>query len=234
MRWPRGDSTSASNISAKCFRIRAAACHTGTIYEGKLRFSLDADFDKAFGLKGLTFHASASQLHGHGIDRYNTGAIMPVSNIEATPTTRLYEMWLQQSLLDDKINLRLGELGADQEFMTREWAKIFVNNSLGWPALTLADLPSSGPEFPLSSLGVRITVNPTEHLSFLAAVFDGDPAGPQGPFDSPDPQVRNPDGVRFRLNDPPFVIGEAQAEIFFGRSRRRRQGRRLAPFRPVR
>ncbi len=194
------------------FSNTSGGLHTGTIYEGKLRFSLDADFDKAFGLKGLTFHASASQLHGHGIDRYNTGAIMPVSNIEATPTTRLYEMWLQQSLLDDKINVRLGELGADQEFMTREWAKIFVNNSLGWPALTLADLPSSGPEFPLSSLGVRITVNPTEHLSFLAAVFDGDPAGPQGPFNSPDPQVRNPDGVRFRLNDPPFVIGEAQAK----------------------
>lgn len=194
------------------FSNMTGGLHTGTIYEGKLRFSLDADLDKAFGLKGLTFHASASQLHGYGIDRYKTGAIMPVSNVEATPTTRLYEIWLQQSLLGDKINVRLGELGADQEFMTRDWAKIFVNNSLGWPALTLADLPAGGPEFPLSSLGVRITVNPMEHVSVLAAVFDGDPAGPQGPFDSPDPQVRNPDGVRFRLNDPPFVIGEAQVE----------------------
>jgi porin len=197
------------------FSNQTGGLHRGTIYEAKLRFSLDADLDKAFGLKGLTFHASASQLHGHGIDQYNIGAIMPVSNVEATPTTRLYEMWLQQSMLDDKVNVRLGQLGADQEFMTREWAKIFVNNSLGWPALGLADLPAGGPEFPFSNLAVRIAVRPLDNLTLVAGVFDGDPAGPQGPFDSPDPQVRNPDGVRFRLSDPPFVIAEAQFKYSF-------------------
>jgi porin len=186
--------------------------HRGTIYEGKLRFAVDADLDKAFGLTGLTFHANAAQLHGHGIDQYNTGAIMPVSNIEATPTTRLFEMWVQQSLLDDKFNFRLGQLGADQEFMTRNWAKIFINNSFGWPALAIADLPSGGPAFPLSNLGLRLTINPSDYLSLLAGIFDGDPAGPQGPFASPDPQARNPDGLRFRLNDPPFVIAEAQVK----------------------
>jgi porin len=194
------------------FSNTSGGLHRGTIYEGKLRLSLDANLEKAFGLTGLSFHANAAQLHGHGIDQYNTGAIMPVSNIEATPTTRLFEMWVQQSLLDDTINIRLGQLGADQEFMTRDWAKIFVNNSFGWPALTIVDLPGGGPAFPLSNLGLRVTVNPTEYLSLLAAVFDGDPAGPQGPYDSPNPQVRNPDGLRFRLNDPPFFIGEAQVK----------------------
>jgi porin len=174
------------------FSNTSGGLHRGTIYEGKLRFAVDADLYKAFGLAGLTFHANASQLHGHGIDQCNTGAIMPVSNIEATPTTRLFEMWVQQSLLDDKINVRLGQLGADQELMTRNWAKIFINNSFGWPALTIVDLPSGGPAFPLSNLGLRVTINPSDYLSLLAAVFNGDPAGPQGRFDSPDPQVRNP------------------------------------------
>jgi porin len=99
---------------------------------------------------------------------------MPVSNVEVTPTTRLYEMWLQQSLLDDELNVRLGQMGADQEFMTREWAKIFVNNSLGWPALGLADLPAGGPEFPFSNLGVRIAVSPLDNLSLVATAIQRD------------------------------------------------------------
>ena len=34
------------------FSNTSGGLHTGTIYEGKLRFSLDADFDKAFGTQG--------------------------------------------------------------------------------------------------------------------------------------------------------------------------------------
>ncbi|WP_400767649.1 carbohydrate porin [Methylosinus sporium] len=180
----------------------------GTIYDGKLRIALDADLDKAFGFTGLVFHANASQLHGRGIDQFYTGALMPVSNIEATPTTRLFEAWLEQSIAEGG-SIRLGQMGADQEFMARASAKIFVNNSFGWPALAIADLPAGGAAFPLSNLGARAKWE-TERFALLAAVFDGDPAGPQGAFESPDPQRRNPDGLRFRLKDAPFVIGEGQ------------------------
>ncbi|MBG0811712.1 carbohydrate porin [Methylosinus sp. H3A] len=180
----------------------------GTIYDGKLRVSFDADLEKAFGLSGLVFHANASQLHGRGIDQFYTGALMPVSNIEATPTTRLFEAWLEQSFAEGA-SIRLGQMGADQEFMTRASAKIFVNNSFGWPALAIADLPAGGAAFPLSDLGARVKAE-TERFAFLAAIFDGDPAGPQKTFESPDPQRRNADGLRFRLKDAPFLIGEGQ------------------------
>jgi porin len=188
----------------------AGGLHSGAVYDGKLRFSVDGDFDKAFALKGLKFHANASQLHGGAIDGRFTGALMPTSNIEATPTTRLYEIWLEQSLADDTINVRAGQLGADQEFMTRDWAKIFVNNSLGWPAILISDLPSGGPAFPLSSMGLRIKAKPLDNVSLMAAIYNGDPGGPQGPFDSADPQRRNRDGLRFRLSDPPLAMSEAQ------------------------
>lgn len=183
---------------------------TGTIYEGKYRMSLDIDFDRLAGIDNFIFHASGSQLHGRGIAAYNVSAIMPPSNIEATPATRLYEIWLQKGFFNDLINVRLGELGSDQEFMYPQWAVLFLNNTFGWASIVNANLPSGGPSFPLSSVGARVKLNPNEHFSFLASILDGNPAGPQGLFGNPDPQVRNPNGLLFRMTDPPLLLTEAQ------------------------
>ncbi len=183
----------------------------GAIYDGRLRFSLDGDLDKAFGLAGLTLHVNGSQLHGRGLSRYDVDNLLPVSNMEATPSTRLFEAWLQESVADDAIDVRIGQLAADQEFSTRTWARVFINNSFGWPAILGSDLPSGGPAFPLATPGARVAVRPSREVSLLAAVFNGDPAGPQGPFQDSDPQIRNRDGLNFRLRDRPFVIGEIQA-----------------------
>ena len=50
-------------------------------------------------------------------------------------------------------------------------------------------------------------------MSLLLAVLNGDPAGP-GPGDE---QIRNRYGLNFRVNDPPFVIGEAQFQRNIGK-----------------
>jgi porin len=182
----------------------------GAIYDGRLRVSLDGDLDKALGIPGLTFHANASQLHGVGLSQHFVGNLLPVSNMEATAATRLFELWLQQSLFDDRVNVRVGQISTDVEFLTRESGRIFINNSFGWPGHLINDLPSGGAAFPFAAPGVRVALRPTENITLLAAALDGDPAGARGPFDDPNPQIRNRGGVKFPLSDPPFVIGEAQ------------------------
>ena len=57
---------------------------------------------------------------------------------------------------------------------------------------------------------MRIKWAPSERVTLLAAVFDGDPAG-RG---QADPQRRNDNGVTFRVTDAPLVFQEAQ--IAFG------------------
>ncbi len=198
------------------FTNTSGGIKSGTAYEGKFRVFLDADFEKLAGLAGLTLHVSASQLQGRGPNGHYVGALMPVSNIESAPSTRLYELWAQQSFFDNRVSVRIGEIGADQEFIYPFWAQIFVNNTFGWPAIAINNLPSGGPAFPLSSLGVRVRARLTEQFLVRAAVFDGDPAGPQGSNDDADPTKRNRDGVRFRLKDPPFAIAEAQAKYKIG------------------
>ena len=65
--------------------------------------------------------------------------------------------------------------------------------------------------FPIGAPGVSVKLKPNRHDSHvLAAVYDGNPDGPYIPgVNSPIPLKRNPGGVNFRLNDPPFFISEA-------------------------
>ena len=64
----------------------------GVTYDGVLDLHLDADMQKLGLWKGLCFHTNAFQIHGHSITADNIGSLMPVSNLEATPATRLDEM----------------------------------------------------------------------------------------------------------------------------------------------
>jgi porin len=192
------------------FTDAAGGFRQGSAYDGRFRLSLDVDFEKLAGLQGLTLHASALQIHGHGIDLLYVGSLMPPSNIEASRATRLYELWFQKDFANGLLSIRAGQLAADQEFMFPIWATDFINGAFGWPVYAATNLPDGGPAYPLASLGARVTVNPIKHLTFMTAVLNGDSAPPMGLFGNPDPQRRNPNGLQFRLRDPALLIGETQ------------------------
>lgn len=177
----------------------------GAIYDGKLETFVKADLAKSIGWAGLTFYANSFQLHGSGrLRRDYVGNLVTISNIEALQTTRLSELWLEQSLLNGALSVRIGQLAADTEFFFSRYGAHFVNSD--WPTIASSNLPSGGPAYPLSTPGVRLKIEPTKDMAFLLAVFNGDPAGPgQG-----DEQERNRFGLNFRIQDPAFVMAELQ------------------------
>ena len=177
----------------------------GAIYEGRLEGVFDADLEKLWDLKGLSFHTNVYQIHGAGLTRENLQNFMVASSIEALASTRLYELWFEQKLTD-KISVRAGQQGVDTEFFISETAANFVNATFGWAAIWGDDLPSGGDAYPLSALAARVKVELENNVTVLAAVFDGNPAGPG----LGDPQTRDPYGLNFRLTDPPFFIEEIQ------------------------
>jgi porin len=177
----------------------------GAVYEDRINFAMDADFEKLIGLKQLTFHANVFQIDGGGLSRGALLNFLVVSGIEALPTTRLYEMWFEQKW-GTKLALRAGQLAADTEFMTAKYTDVFTNASLGWPAGFSLDMPSGGPSPPLATMGTRLRADLSDNLTLLGGVFDGDAAGPG----LNDPQLRDLYGVNFRINDSPLVLAEAQ------------------------
>jgi porin len=178
----------------------------GAVYEGRLNLAVDLDLAKLAGWSGATVHGNIFQIHGRGLSRDYIGNLMPVSSIEALETTRLYELWLEQKLANEKVSVRAGQLAADTEFITSKYTDVFITSTFGWPAITALNLPSGGPSPPLAAVGARLKVDLSDSITFLAAIFNGDPAGPG----AGDPQTRNRYGLNFRVNDPPFMISELQ------------------------
>jgi porin len=178
----------------------------GALYQGLLKLDIDADLGTLMGWSGATFHASGFQISGRSLTAYDVGSLMPVSSIEAPASTRLDELWLQQSLLGGKVALRAGMLAADSTFLASTYGPTFLNGTFGYPAIIAADLPNGGPAYPYATPGVLLTLSPTDNLSFMAEVQDGDPLG----------RHTNPNGTNFRIDDPAFVIAEAKYSYKLG------------------
>ena len=177
------------------------------VYEGLTQMSVGVDLEQAVGLAGGTLNVSGWQIHGRGLSVNALGNnLHTVSGLEAPRGTLLFELWYEQVLFDKKLAVRIGQLAADQEFMVSQYGYLFINHTFGWSTLPSTDLPSSGPSYPLAAPGVRVRVQPHDNLTVLAAVFNGDPAGPGAGT----PQSRNPDGTAFRLRDGIFAVAEVQ------------------------
>ncbi|HEX5507265.1 MAG TPA: carbohydrate porin [Pseudolabrys sp.] len=176
-----------------------------TIFEDRFDAHVKADLEKLIGAKGLSFYVSGTQTGGSGgLRRDAVPALATLSNIEALPALRLFELYLEQKFADDKASLRVGQFAADTEFFVSDWSDIFFTS--GWPSILNDDLPSSGPSWPLATPGARLKIEPNKNFALLAGLFNGDPAGPG----AGDPQARDHSGLLFRLRDPPFLIGEMQ------------------------
>jgi porin len=185
--------------------VNSGGFNQGGKYDGVLDVAIDADLHKLGFWKGLCFHTNGFQIHGQSITASNIGSLMPVSSLEATPNTRLFELWLEQHMFGDKLAVKVGQLAADTEFILSEGGGFFLNGTWGWPSITAADMPSGGPAYPLATPGVRVAVTPSDKFQLLVGVYNGDPAPPCG---SDDPQVCNSNGLDFELDDPPLLMVE--------------------------
>ena len=178
----------------------------GAVYEGRLELDLDLDFEKVVGWHGATAHVSAYQIHGRGLSgNYLGNNILTASNIEAVRATRLFDAYLEQSLLDDTVSLRLGQIAADDEFIISQYSASFINSTFGWPGIQAADLPSGGPAYPLATPGFRVKYQPSDSWSWQTALFNGDPAGAPGAANA---QLRNASGTTFSTDQRALLISE--------------------------
>jgi porin len=179
------------------------------VTDGLIQLGLDFDLKR---LTGLSIF-DASQLHVEGYYPYGTdisdyaGDLPGVNDNAAYNSPRLYELWFQKGykvgLLES--TLRLGLMGADQEFDVIDTAAFFINSSFGAQLPFSANVPV--PVYPFTALGTRLEVAAGNDWNVKAtlrsAVFDGNSAAPTlGPFavNAPSSPSYNPHGINFHLN----------------------------------
>ena len=180
----------------------------GAAMQGLTTATVQLNTGKALGLPGGTFNVSALQIHGN--NNFSSGYlddIQTANGTEAENSTRLWELWYDQSFAGGAFDIKLGQQSVDQEFIISKYGALFVNAFAGFPAVPSEDLYAGGPDYPLSSLGVRVQVKPTSAVTILAGVFDDNPSG--GPF-ARDPQSLDVGGTKFNLNTGALFMGEVQ------------------------
>jgi porin len=179
----------------------------GADYDGLTQLVLQADTQRALGWYGGTFNVSALQLHGRNLSSDDLQSLQTASGIESDRSTRLWELWYQQKMLEeDRLDIKIGQQSLDQEFMVSSNALDFVNTMFGWPMLPSADLPGGGPAYPLSALGVRLRARPIDPLTILLGVFNGSPTRNA----NGDPQKNDAHGTSFPLDGGVLGIAEIQ------------------------
>ena len=181
--------------------------HRGADYDGLTQAIFQVNTQRAFGLYGGLFNVSALQVHGRNLSADNLATIQTASGIEADRATRLWELWYDQKFLDeDRADIKVGLISADQEFIVSPNALYFVNTMFGWPALPSYDLPGGGPAYPLSAPAVRFRWRPVDPVNILVGVFNGAPAS----NNFGDAQQVNPSGTSFPTNGGTLTFVELQ------------------------
>lgn len=206
----------ALNYIAETLAVTRGGINNRTSFEGRFELSVDTDLEKLVGLKGASTHVTIFQIHNGGHNAAaNVGSIADPSNIDARPTTRLFTAWYQQTMFDEYVSLRIGQLAADDEFLTSPTAGGLINGTFGWAGIMAANIRSGGPAYPLATPGARLQVNLADNLAVLGAVFAGDPAG-RNCF--VDPQVCNRYGTTFSFAGGALWIGEMQYTVNGGKN----------------
>lgn len=134
-----------------------------------------------------------------GVPSENSGAAQGISNIAAHDTWKIYELWLEQKLFDEKISLLFGLYDLNSEFDSRETSALFINPSHGiGPEFAMTG--ENGPSiFPTTSLALRLKYNLNNNVDLLAVVMDGVPGDPENP---------NGTKIRFDKDDGLLIASE--------------------------
>ena len=155
---------------------KQAAQRNLSAISGDLNFGAEVDLDKAVGWKGASISTTWIWLYGWSTNeelRDAGGKYLGVSSISGFNTLRLFTLWFQQKLFDDKISIRVGQISADSEFFVSSYAGALISESFCWPAIAGLNLPNIGPAFPMGTLGARVAWKPLDWFTFQSAVFQG-------------------------------------------------------------
>jgi porin len=127
--------------------------------------SMPVDGKKAFGLDGS---AGLVRLKNHMREFGETcaGAAQLYSNIDASSRTALYEIWLEQRLLSNRLRLKGGKIDANSEFAAVLTSADFLNSSMGYSPTIMAF-----PTYPEPKLGMNIFVHPTTNDGLGVGLF---------------------------------------------------------------
>ena len=164
--------------TAQGWDVASGGIKRGTAYDDNMELTADIDGEKAFGSPGTHIFLYVLNNEG-GRPNDDVGAIQGVDNIEVrAATAKLYEAWVDQTLLDGKLKALIGLRDLNAEFYNTQATTNFIEPIYG-VGQDINQSGQNGPSvFPYTAPTVRLKYLPTEDSYVSVAAFDavaGDP-----------------------------------------------------------
>ncbi|WP_310621470.1 carbohydrate porin [Flexibacterium corallicola] len=164
-----------------------AAGLTGGIY---------VDLERLAGFNGLSFGVSSKWSEGRNLSQEDIGNLFAVAEILSDDGWRLADVYFEQNLFNEAVNVALGQLTTGNDFATSQYYTLYVSRAVHInPTGLWTNIPSFT-AVPLSQWGVRVSVEPTPDWYWRVGAYNADP------------QVQDPDnyGLDFRFNPEDGVL----------------------------
>ena len=116
----------------------------GFRYTGDMDVALHVDLEKLWSLNGMRLDISGSWRSGENLSAKDIGNTFPTSQIFGGETVRLYALALEWPfLLDNRLDIRAGRIGAGDDFLASPLYTAFVNFAFnGNPGSVPTNVPS--------------------------------------------------------------------------------------------
>lgn len=154
-------------VTADLSRTRSSRVAAASVGRALIDTSTTLDLETLWGFTGTTlFVQHLARVGASGAER--AGDHQGFSNIDAPPFARAGEIWIEQSIVSDRLRVKAGRLDANDEFAAVDAAGAFLNSSMGYsPTILLL------PTYPDPRLGAVVAADPLPVLSVKAGVYDG-------------------------------------------------------------
>lgn len=144
-------------------------------FAGQLYFGTDLDLEKLANLAGGSVHLAITNRHGDSLSQKAIGNNTSVQEIYGGgQTTRLTKLSYQQKLFDDRLNVEVGRLVANTDFLSNDlYCHFQTNSACGNP--TFVFKTSNFTYWPVSSWGGHAKAWATDKIFVHAGVYEVNP-----------------------------------------------------------
>ncbi|MDD5136267.1 MAG: carbohydrate porin [Candidatus Omnitrophica bacterium] len=146
----------------------------GARYCHSMGWDANFDLEKFAKLAGTQFHISGIWRAGQNLTSAVIGNAFVVSSIFGHQQFRLYALYLEQALCDNRVNIRVGRIGAGDDFAAAPIYWNFVQNAIDGNPVSIP-INLYFPTYPTATWGIRAKCNIIKDIYTISGLYNGDP-----------------------------------------------------------
>jgi porin len=142
-------------------------------YAGKMLLGIQLDLEKLAGLHGLEFYVEGVWSSGEDLAR-KVGSVFPPSQAFTGRSVRLSKLYLQQTLAEDTLALKVGRLATEDDFLSSDLYTAYVSGAINGVPFSVPDSTPGFSTSPFSQWGAVAAWQPAPPVRAALGVFSSD------------------------------------------------------------